>query len=67
MGLGSEEWCSGRYQKRRALTRKCIRSLGCDSGLRKHVLEKPACLEVEELDELIQIAKEKNLFFMEAV
>ncbi|WVO22865.1 uncharacterized protein IAS62_004208 [Cryptococcus decagattii] len=34
----------------------------------KHVLlEKPACLEVEELDELIKIAKEKNLFFMEAV
>ncbi|KIR28466.1 hypothetical protein I309_02771 [Cryptococcus deuterogattii LA55] len=34
----------------------------------KHVLlEKPACLDVEELDELIKIAKEKNLFFMEAV
>ncbi|AAW43964.1 conserved hypothetical protein [Cryptococcus deneoformans JEC21] len=34
----------------------------------KHVLlEKPACLEVEELDELFMIAKEKNLFFMEAV
>ncbi|KIR50655.1 hypothetical protein I315_06899 [Cryptococcus gattii Ru294] len=34
----------------------------------KHVLlEKPACLEVEELDELIKIAKEKKLFFMEAV
>ncbi|KIR50662.1 hypothetical protein I315_06893 [Cryptococcus gattii Ru294] len=32
----------------------------------KHVLlEKPACLEVEELDELIKIAKEKKLFFME--
>ncbi|OXB40179.1 hypothetical protein J007_00009, partial [Cryptococcus neoformans] len=32
----------------------------------KHVLlEKPACLEVEELDELIKIAKEKKLFFMD--
>ncbi|ADV24807.1 Hypothetical Protein CGB_K0010C [Cryptococcus gattii WM276] len=32
----------------------------------KHVLlEKPACLEVEELDELIKIAKEKKFFFVD--
>nr|KIR44038.1 hypothetical protein I312_06765 [Cryptococcus bacillisporus CA1280] len=34
----------------------------------KHVLlEKPACLEVEELDELIKIAKEMSRFFMGVV
>ncbi|KAE8537628.1 hypothetical protein D1P53_006337 [Cryptococcus gattii VGV] len=29
----------------------------------KHVLQKPACLEVKELDELSKIAKEKNLLY----
>lgn len=29
----------------------------------KHVLEKPACLEVEELEELIKIAKEKKILY----
>lgn len=34
----------------------------------KHVLcEKPFTFDVDELDELISIAKEKNLFLMEAV
>ncbi|KAE8540276.1 hypothetical protein D1P53_003220 [Cryptococcus gattii VGV] len=82
MGLGSEEWYSRPYQGERHLGGSAqFRSsvyIGAPHGLHhcnakdalwagKHVLENPACLEVEELDELIKIAMRMSCFFMEAV